>query len=818
MNNIFQIANTQLRMKNYSEAIKLYNLIIQEDKKISKLIKFNLKYAQEKNKVNKSENKNLFINEKYFDREYYVLNNQDVGDAKIDPWDHYISQGWREGRNPTPNLKLNNYNRVNPLDLYYSGGFRCELIINQDIPNWMRQNFDASVARYFNKKEEQLFSDDDVVYDIVIPVFNGFEYLDKLVNSIYKNTTCNYRLIFGNDCSTDLRVKEYLKKLKKRGRCLEIILIENEKNIGFVANVNNLVKYTKYNFVLLNTDVEVPKNWLQRLFKPIVLDENIASTTPFSNSATIFSFPEYIKDNLIYKNLSVEIIDKYFSKINQTNTQIEVPTGVGFCMGISKKVADEIGMFDEEYGKGYCEENDWCMRAKKYGFKHIHVTNLYVYHKHGGSFEAEERKKLQLNNYAKLEKKYPHYTELISTTVSDNKLINLRRVIKNLIDFDQLKSNHEKFESLPVFYVGHLSSNSGVGEAARGYVKALLTKKLEVVCFDLADSEWINNFKILFGWKLPSSVVWHMTAAEINNLSTYHSELLVDVKNNVHTVGVWAWESDQPADIFNRSSQYISEIWAISSYVSKAFTMLNNSKSVIPHVIDTNKFNAYKEIPFIRALREKYNFIVGYIFDLRSYLFRKNPIGVIDAFLGAFSDIDDACLILKVSGVDECNEDYQFLIKYIGNRANIYVITENFNSLELNYFYSILDVYLALFRAEGFGLTIAEAVASNVPVISTKYSGVLDFLSDTDGVYFVDYSLVNLPENWGPYSKHFLWADPNISQASNYLTNLYRNKNGILDGASLKYLRDKTSTEVVGNLCFDSLFNGFCVNHIYFNI
>ena len=83
-----------------------------------------------------------------------------------------------------------------------------------------------------------------------------------------------------------------------------------------------------------------------------------------------------------------------------------MPTGVGFCMGVNKKVVDRIGMFDDVlFGKGYGEENDWCMRAAEVGFKNIIIPNLFVYHKHGGSFLGAEKEKLQNENLKKMYEK-----------------------------------------------------------------------------------------------------------------------------------------------------------------------------------------------------------------------------------------------------------------------------------------------------------------------------------------------------------------------------------------------------------------------------
>ena len=97
---------------------------------------------------------------------------------------------------------------------------------------------------------------------------------------------------------------------------------------------------------MVNTDTELPKGWLVRLMAPILSDEKVASSTPYSNSATIFSFPDFCYNNPIYRELDVDTLDTYFQKIKPS--YVQVPTGVGFCMGMNGKALAEIGMLDEE--------------------------------------------------------------------------------------------------------------------------------------------------------------------------------------------------------------------------------------------------------------------------------------------------------------------------------------------------------------------------------------------------------------------------------------------------------------------------------------
>ncbi|MEI8005440.1 MAG: glycosyltransferase, partial [Bacteroidota bacterium] len=268
--------------------------------------------------------------------------------------------------------------------------------------------------------------------DIIIPIYNGFEYLTPLFNSIISNTKIPYRLIIINDSSTNMMIASYLADLSKK--LPDTLIINNPDNLGFVKSVNKAVKHVDNHFVILNTDIEVPPFWLERLVSPIFNNNQIASTTPFTNSGTICSFPNFLEDNNLFENRSIEFLDSCFQLVNTHDGFIEIPTGVGFCMGVNKHLVDKIGFFDDEtFQQGYGEENDWCMRAKASGYINIIVPNLFIYHKHGGSFSSKQKKELVEKNYQKLLIKHPTYNDVIQKFIQSDPCKDIRTFLKLLI-------------------------------------------------------------------------------------------------------------------------------------------------------------------------------------------------------------------------------------------------------------------------------------------------------------------------------------------------------------------------------------------------
>lgn len=247
--------------------------------------------------------------------------------------------------------------------------------------------------------------------DVVVPVYNGYDYLERLFACIPR-TEMPFRLLIVNDCSPDERVLPLLQRVA--AQIPNTQLLQNDKNLGFVQSVNRALRLTKGHVAIVNTDVELPGGWLERLMTPILLARDVASSTPFTNSGTICSFPNFAENNEIFWGGSVEWVDSGFRDLQPD--YYELPSGVGFCMGMSRYALDAVGVLDAvAFEKGYGEENDWCLRARARGFKNVLVNNLFVYHKHGGSFIPEEKQRLIQNHLHILSERYPFYDYEVGT-------------------------------------------------------------------------------------------------------------------------------------------------------------------------------------------------------------------------------------------------------------------------------------------------------------------------------------------------------------------------------------------------------------------
>lgn len=257
--------------------------------------------------------------------------------------------------------------------------------------------------------ETQVGAQSEIIVDVVVPVYAGLEETQECIESAIATLPHWAQLVVINDASPEPELTEWLREKAANSR---FTLLENEQNLGFVATVNRGMKLNpKRDVLLLNSDVEVANDWLERIREAAYSRSRVGSITPFSNNATICSFPNFCEDNELFMGMDVQQLDDQFATYGNENNLVEVPTGVGFCMYIRRDCLNEVGYFDvETFGRGYGEENDWCQRAAKAGWPNFHQLNVFVYHKGGVSFAGEQNPR-KTRALELLNELHPNYTK-----------------------------------------------------------------------------------------------------------------------------------------------------------------------------------------------------------------------------------------------------------------------------------------------------------------------------------------------------------------------------------------------------------------------
>lgn len=259
----------------------------------------------------------------------------------------------------------------------------------------------------------------DPTIEIVVPVYGNLELVQRCVRSIQATSgTCAWHLTLIDDASPDPDVRAWLREFARDHA--GVTVLENARNLGFVETVNLGMRLGgRRDVILLNSDTEVANDWLDRLRAAALSQQSVGTVTPFSNNATICSYPQFCVDNPLPPGLDTAAMDRLCAASNRGQS-VQIPTAVGFCMYIRRACLDQVGEFDAaNFGKGYGEENDFCLRATALGWRHLHALDVFVLHEGGASFK-ETRVALQANALAAIRRLHPGYEDLIREFVQQD--------------------------------------------------------------------------------------------------------------------------------------------------------------------------------------------------------------------------------------------------------------------------------------------------------------------------------------------------------------------------------------------------------------
>jgi glycosyltransferase involved in cell wall biosynthesis len=277
----------------------------------------------------------------------------------------------------------------------------------------------------------------------------------------------------------------------------------------------------------------------------------------------------------------------------------------------------------------------------------------------------------------------------------------------------------------------------------------------------------------------PTDLVIHMNPPAFTNaLDLFPS----DVLEKTSIVGYWAWELSVVSDDWRHCAECCDAIWVPSAFVADAIyweiPRFAGELRVVPHAVDQDPMPRWDMAAKLK-LRERLGiaadqFVVGYSFAFDSNYSRKNCPAVIDAFRLAFPESDCAAtLVIRCHDADKHAHLFAHLQSYAGDDDRIRIYDVSKTPLSVVEFYAALDVYLALFRSEGYGLNLAEAAQAGVKVVATGWGLASDIAARPD-VYPVDYRLV-VPIDAQHFYEQFkgaVWAEPDLSHAAQILKSL----------------------------------------------
>lgn len=331
---------------------------------------------------------------------------------------------------------------------------------------------------------------------------------------------------------------------------------------------------------------------------------------------------------------------------------------------------------------------------------------------------------------------------------------------------------HRRLDVRVSGYLGHVL---GLGAAARAYVEALQAVAIPVSTMSVSLEPFLPPIVLEGGYgrhthEDVSSMdrsTFELICVNPGELETFVQSLPDDWFGGIR-IGVWGWESNIIPPAWAPAFELVDEIWVYSQFVAENLSSATDIPVIAlpPPVLGSS--------PTARPMRlgVPQGFLFLFMFDYSSTNERKNPIGLIDAFSRAFAPGEGPQLLIKTINGPLLPLAEEEVLWAARGREDIHVVDCSLTREQRDALVATCDCYVSLHRSEGFGLTLAEAMALGKPVIATGYSGNLDFMRAANS-FPVDYELTRVGPESRIYPADGIWAEPSVEHAAQLMRQVY---------------------------------------------
>ena len=369
---------------------------------------------------------------------------------------------------------------------------------------------------------------------------------------------------------------------------------------------------------------------------------------------------------------------------------------------------------------------------------------------------------------------------------------------------------------IEVEVAGHLGAATGLGSAVRGTVAALRASGLPVTVIDMPRDEThpvAMPAAPSAGSKSAADGAFAVTLIHTNpdalrqSLNAPRPDPRLDPRrlSGRFTVGYWAWEASSgiPAP-WRDCLPLVDEIWVPSTFTAAAVAPhVPVPVIAMPHAVAAPQAPPAFDRPALGIPDGTVCFL--FLFDATSNVTRKNPAGLIRAYRTAFPEAtSDTLLIVKAKKLTD--GECRALEAVAGGRPDIRIVNEPWTAERTAALMAACDAYVSLHRAEGFGLTVAEAMAGGKPVIATAYSGTMD-IATPDTAYLVPCRTTMLEADDGYYRRGTVWAEPDLEEAARLMRRVvsHPDEARAVGARAAAWMRTRFSPEAVGARMRDRL-------------
>jgi GT2 family glycosyltransferase len=227
--------------------------------------------------------------------------------------------------------------------------------------------------------------------DVVVPVYGGLHHVRGCLGSVTATLRSADHLVVvddGSEPATAAALRDLTARSLGRHRTT---LLTNDANLGFLRTANRGMQAGGHDWVVvLNSDTLVTPGWLDGLHAALTSAPDVGLTSPVSNHANLTRIAVPAGTDVLDLAATVRRVSP--------RSYPEIGIGSGFCLASRRALLEELGYFDEVFGRGYFEESDLSLRAAAAGWRTVADDTTYVHHHGWASFGPAERTRLMAHN------------------------------------------------------------------------------------------------------------------------------------------------------------------------------------------------------------------------------------------------------------------------------------------------------------------------------------------------------------------------------------------------------------------------------------
>jgi glycosyltransferase involved in cell wall biosynthesis len=409
---------------------------------------------------------------------------------------------------------------------------------------------------------------------------------------------------------------------------------------------------------------------------------------------------------------------------------------------ISKKLAEKMPPL-QSAGTDIFEDSNYCLQAIAHGFK-IYNTDLLTFKLDRPNQDIQTRS----NTFA-------------SITASQRSFR------------DRWQGHVSTAYRLPVVLSATVDAPSGFAKHARGIIRGLTENGARVLydnltgvpeAEDYTSDELVNDIMGTQPRMDCPQITWGLAPLCFKNSGRYK-------------ICFSEFECDPIPIEWIPYLNMMDEIWVPTRWMRTIYEQAGVRPPiyVMPLGTDPNYFHP-GIIPAQMPYPEKIRFLCNATWEPR-----KNLRNLILAFQMEFSASDNVCLVIKTANmglVEDVKAEVESIPRQKG-RARVYIQESIVPDEELGSFYTAGDAFVLPTRGEGWGMTLYEALACGIPVITTDYSAPAEVLRDENGkpmpgVHFIEHRTASAQTKY-VYMQNTRWAEPIIPELMKKMRKVYNN-------------------------------------------